>query len=184
MCGSGSRKRASSHGPDSGRVLRKDASYGPIIPTSLRHEQDLSKTPTRADLSSDGLHRPDRQAVVDQPRCSAHVGAALPERGRSRPARGEPPSSLLPWLNLCQAGGVVRLRHQTGYGRARLSCELWRWEHIVLSPNTIRHILRRHGLVQSQHWRKLCYPTHWAWEIQQPFALALGGVSPWRSCRS
>jgi transposase len=67
---------------------------------------------------------------------------------------------------------VVRLRHQTGYGRARLSRELWHRERLALSPNTIRHILKRHGLTQPRRRRKVCSPAHWAWETQQPFALA------------
>ncbi len=67
---------------------------------------------------------------------------------------------------------VVRLRHQTGYGRARLSRELWHRQQLRLSPNTIRHILRRHGLVKPRRRRRLCYPAHWAWETGQPFALA------------
>ena len=40
------------------------------------------------------------------------------------------------------------------------------------SPNTIRRILGRHGLVHPRRKRKICYPAHWAWETQQPFALA------------
>jgi len=30
----------------------------------------------------------------------------------------------------------------------------------------------RHGLVHPRRKRKICYPAHWAWETQQPFALA------------
>ncbi len=67
---------------------------------------------------------------------------------------------------------VVQLRESTGYGRARLSRELWHRQQLRLSPNTIRHILRRHGLVQPRRRRKVCYPAHWAWETGQPFALA------------
>ncbi|MEM4402548.1 MAG: helix-turn-helix domain-containing protein, partial [Candidatus Caldarchaeum sp.] len=67
---------------------------------------------------------------------------------------------------------VVQLRKATGLGRERLSRLLWHQEHLALSPNTIRHILRRHGLVQPRRQRTLCYPAHWAWETQQPFALA------------
>lgn len=67
---------------------------------------------------------------------------------------------------------VVQLRQETGYGRARLSRHLWQQERIALSPNTLRHILRRHGLIKPRKRRKLFYPAHWAWETQQPFALA------------
>jgi transposase len=67
---------------------------------------------------------------------------------------------------------VVSLRKATGYGRQRLSRELWHRSGLALSPNTIRHILRRHGLVQPRRPRKLCYPAHWAWETEKPFALA------------
>ncbi len=67
---------------------------------------------------------------------------------------------------------VVQLRKATGYGRQRLSRILWHREGLALSPNTIRHILNRHGLVQPRRKRKPCYPAHWAWETQQPFALA------------
>ncbi len=43
---------------------------------------------------------------------------------------------------------VVKLRKATGYGRARLSRQLWQREHLARSPNTSYHILRSHGLVQ------------------------------------
>lgn len=67
---------------------------------------------------------------------------------------------------------IIQLRRATGWGRARLSRHLWHREGIALSPDTIRHILRRSGLVQPRKQRKLCYPAHWAWQTQQPFALA------------
>lgn len=67
---------------------------------------------------------------------------------------------------------VVKLRKATGYGRARLSQKLWQRERLALSPNTIRHILHRSGLVQPRRRRKVCYPAHWAWETEEPFALA------------
>ena len=66
---------------------------------------------------------------------------------------------------------VVQLRKATGYGRARLSRLLWQREQLAL-PNTIRRILGRHGLVQPRRRRKVGDPAHWAWETQQPFALA------------
>ncbi|MEM4402493.1 MAG: leucine zipper domain-containing protein [Candidatus Caldarchaeum sp.] len=67
---------------------------------------------------------------------------------------------------------IVRLRQQTGFGRERLSRLLWHQERLALSPNTIRHILRRNGLVKPRRQRQVCYPAHWAWETEQPFALA------------
>ena len=67
---------------------------------------------------------------------------------------------------------VVQLRKATGYGRARLSRLLWQQQRLQLSPNTIRHILKRHGLVHPRRRRKVCYPAHWAWETDKPFALA------------
>jgi transposase len=67
---------------------------------------------------------------------------------------------------------VVQLRKATGYGRQRLSRILWQQQGVQLSPNTIRHILNRHGLVKPRRRRQVCYPAHWAWETKQPFALA------------
>ncbi len=66
--------RAFSRGHDCGRVPRKDAHYGAIVTTNLRHEQDPSKRPTRADLHPDGLPRPHRPALADQSRCGAQMG--------------------------------------------------------------------------------------------------------------
>lgn len=67
---------------------------------------------------------------------------------------------------------VVQLRQQTGFGRERLSRHLWHRHQIALSPNTIRHILRRHGLIRPRPKRTPCYPAHWAWQTQKPFSLA------------
>jgi transposase-like protein len=67
---------------------------------------------------------------------------------------------------------VVQLRQATRYGRKRLSRTLWLKCRIPLSPHTIRHILRRHGLIRKRHRRKTCYPAHWAWNTQKPFTLA------------
>lgn len=67
---------------------------------------------------------------------------------------------------------VIRLGEETSYGRHRLSRELWHRERIYLSPHTIRHILKRHGLVKPRTRRQVCYPAHWVWEMEEPFSLA------------
>lgn len=67
---------------------------------------------------------------------------------------------------------VIEARERTGYGRKRLSWYLFREEDLVLSPNTIRHILRRHGFTTKRKPRKRFYPAHWAWEEERPFSLA------------
>jgi len=67
---------------------------------------------------------------------------------------------------------VIEARKRTGYGRKRLSWTLWREEGVVLSPHTVRHILRRHGLTRERRPRKTFYPAHWTWEQERPFSLA------------
>jgi hypothetical protein len=42
---------------------------------------------------------------------------------------------------------------------------------LLLSPHTIRHILRRHCPPQKRPRRKPLYPAHWAWEVEVPFSL-------------
>ena len=68
----------------------------------------------------------------------------------------------------------VLQRHQkTRYGRQRLA------RHgIHLSPNTIRHILKRHAPATSRPRkpRRRFYPAHWAWESQEPFTLIQADV--------
>ena len=68
----------------------------------------------------------------------------------------------------------VLQRHQkTRYGRQRLA------RHgIHLSPNTIRHILKRHAPATSRPRkpRRRFYPAHWAWETQEPFTLIQADV--------
>jgi transposase len=66
---------------------------------------------------------------------------------------------------------VIAARRRTGYGRKRLAWYLFREEELVLSPNTIRHILRRHGFTTERRPRKRFYPAHWAWEEERPFSL-------------
>jgi len=66
---------------------------------------------------------------------------------------------------------VIEARKKTGYGRKRLAWYLARTEDIHLSPNTIRHILRRHGYIGKRKRRKVYYPAHWAWEVKDPFSL-------------
>lgn len=64
------------------------------------------------------------------------------------------------------------MRRKTGYGRQRLSFYLARDEGIKLSPNTIRHVLRRAGYRGRRRPRRAFYPAHWAWANKQPFSLA------------
>jgi putative transposase len=72
----------------------------------------------------------------------------------------------------------VRQRHQkTHYGRQRLARHLAQ-HGIHLSPNTIRHILKRHAPATSRprKQRRRFYPAHWAWESQEPFTLIQADV--------
>ena len=68
-------------------------------------------------------------------------------------------------------GQVVEARQATGYGPQRLALYLRR-QGVHLSPHTIRHILKRHGLVR----RRTLYPAHWAWEVEEPFTLLQADV--------
>lgn len=65
---------------------------------------------------------------------------------------------------------VLEARKKTGYGRRRLAWYLAREEGLVLSPHTLRHILRRQGF-KGRKARKSFYPAHWAWEEERPFCL-------------
>jgi len=72
----------------------------------------------------------------------------------------------------------VLQRHQkTRYGRQRLARHLAQ-HGIHLSPNTIRHILKRHAPATSRPRkpRRRFYPAHWAWESQEPFTLIQADV--------
>ncbi|MFT0743910.1 helix-turn-helix domain-containing protein [Synechococcus sp. RC10B2] len=72
----------------------------------------------------------------------------------------------------------VLQRHQkTHYGRQRLARHLAQ-HGIHLSPNTIRHILKRHAPATSRPRkpRRRFYPAHWAWESQEPFTLIQADV--------
>ncbi len=66
---------------------------------------------------------------------------------------------------------VLALRKNTGYGRKRLAWHLARQHKLMLSPYTIRHILRRHGYGGKTRPRKPLYPAHWAWAVKRPFTL-------------
>jgi transposase len=71
---------------------------------------------------------------------------------------------------------VIAARQATGYGRKRLAWYLWREEGVAISPRTIRHILRRHGMTgKKKKRRKTFYPAHWSWEEERPFAFGPGG---------
>jgi len=65
---------------------------------------------------------------------------------------------------------VLQLHQKTHYGRQRLARHLAP-HGIHLSPNTIRHILKRHAPATSRPRkpRRRFYPAHWAWESQEPF---------------
>jgi len=67
---------------------------------------------------------------------------------------------------------VLEARKKTGYGRKRLAWYLTREKGLTLSPNTIRHILNRYGFKGKRKPRKVFYPAHWTWEIENPFSLA------------
>ena len=54
---------------------------------------------------------------------------------------------------------VVQARQETGYGRLRLAWYLRQRYGVHLSPHTLRHILRRHGLTDPQRRRKPLYAT-------------------------
>jgi putative transposase len=65
---------------------------------------------------------------------------------------------------------VVRAYQQTQLGRRRLAWYLAKHGQSV-SAHTIRHILRRNGLVRPRQRRRSVYPALWAWESEQPFSL-------------
>lgn len=65
---------------------------------------------------------------------------------------------------------VIEARRATHYGRKRLALFLRR-QNVQLSPDTIRHILRRNGLVAKRKRRKPLYPAQWGWEQEEPFKL-------------
>jgi len=65
---------------------------------------------------------------------------------------------------------VLHAWQVTHYGRQRLAIYLAR-QGLVLSPHTIRHILRRRRPPQTRARRNVVYPAHWAWEEQPAFAL-------------
>ncbi|MCL0091974.1 helix-turn-helix domain-containing protein, partial [Dehalococcoidales bacterium] len=67
---------------------------------------------------------------------------------------------------------VLEARRKTRYGRKRLAWYLAREEGISLSPHTIRHILNRYGFKGKRQPRKVFYPAHWIWEVDEPFSLA------------
>jgi len=68
---------------------------------------------------------------------------------------------------------VLDLRIATGYGRRRLAWHLAHKDGRRRSPNTIRHILRRHQAAPyKSRKRKPFYPAHWDWSNRAPFTLA------------
>jgi transposase len=67
---------------------------------------------------------------------------------------------------------VLELRRKTNYGRKRLAFYLRKEYGLEISPNTIRHILRRNGVKGKRRPRKVFYPAHWVWEEEEPFVLA------------
>ncbi len=65
---------------------------------------------------------------------------------------------------------VIEARKETPYGRHPLALHLRR-QGVQVSPDTIRHILRRHGLVAKPTQRKALYSAAWSWEQEEPFEL-------------
>ena len=67
---------------------------------------------------------------------------------------------------------VREARKATKYGRERLALYLQRGG-LHISPDTIRHILRRCDPIEivGRKRRKPLYPALWAWEVQEPFSL-------------
>ncbi len=71
---------------------------------------------------------------------------------------------------------VLQTREATQYGRERLALHLQR-QGVHLSPNTIRNILRRHGVARAKRQRrKPLYPACWAWDQDVPFSLIQADV--------
>jgi transposase len=64
---------------------------------------------------------------------------------------------------------VVEARKKTSLGRRRLAIYLSR-QGVKISPNTIRHILRRHGYQSQKKRRYNVYPATWPWETEEPFS--------------
>jgi len=89
---------------------------------------------------------------------------------RSRRPRTSPRQTPPAWEQ-----AVLQARQETGLGRRRLALYLQRCG-ISLSPHTIRHILRRHGCSSRRPRRQSVYPAHWAWEVDEPFALIQSDV--------
>lgn len=65
---------------------------------------------------------------------------------------------------------IVEARQKTGYGPRRLALYLAS-QGYKISPHTIRHVLRRHGLVRKYRRRRTLYPANWAYDQEKPFAL-------------
>lgn len=66
---------------------------------------------------------------------------------------------------------VREARQATRYGRERLALYLQKMG-LMLSPHTIRHILRRRDPIEStRQRRKPLYPALWSWEVEEPFSL-------------
>ncbi len=65
---------------------------------------------------------------------------------------------------------MLAARRETGFGRRRLALYL-QSRGVPLSPHTIRHILRRHGLRPQRRQRRSVSPALGAWEVQEPFRL-------------
>lgn len=65
---------------------------------------------------------------------------------------------------------ITEARQKTGYGPRRLEHYLACQGHPT-SRHTIRHVLRRHGLVRQYRRRRTLYPACWAYDQDEPFAL-------------
>ena len=65
---------------------------------------------------------------------------------------------------------IVEARKKSGYGPKRLAI-LLAAQGCFVSRHTIRHVLRRHGLVRPYRRRHTLYPAFWAYDVEEPFTL-------------
>jgi len=126
----------------------------------------MNKSEARRQPCTDKLWQTSRQVVV---------GTALAKRGQGWAGRSQPSSPFPAYARLpppLPAGGAAK-KTDADYGRTRLSHLLWQ-QQLAFPPNTIHHILKRHGLEQPRCPRKICSPAQWAWESE---ALSPGRTS-------
>ena len=145
-----------------------DLAYGEVHamnPVQARKRLVQTYRETNSIRKTASLWHTSRQVVRKWVRREAEGGQkALQDRSR-RPHHS--PRQTTPEVE----AQVVQARHETGYGRLRLAWYLKQQHDLELSPYTIRHILRRHGLTDPKRRRKPLYPAYWAWSVQEPFSL-------------